>query len=1059
MGQRPKPRPPTAPPVVTTQRERIRHAAAKPFHPSGRSRVHLCILRVSSNCFIIILHLSRAFVNDAMVAMFNQLEGATEVYTMAPRTLPACSVMANTSELLTPTKAVQCANETQAGYGKNVVGFSSASSARDIQTFIEQFQKDSQVFVYGANYGSITLQHLMRSGTPAIAGFVVDAFVPASNASGYLTNADAAFSDVAKKWLELCSMDRTCNFHAAKKNVLAQLINVIQRLDRGNKDQARCADVLFKQYGSQLTMPESVTFTASMALRQVLARMLTHPELRKAIPAVIFRVGRCDRKYTDRTVLKRFLSTLDATTPRMPFFQSWHDVVLGFSELWTEATPDAETLWRQMTNATATYSVALTNLANYCAVSQASNSTACASLKSVLTEYKATTYALPASASLNKTNSSATTLALAASLDPMAPSLFAEKFVATLGARGQVVSFPDASSAVVSSSAAATRSCALSVVASFVRENRKLASVNSTCVKDLAVPIQWTMTAEQQSAWFTVSDARLLLPALVLCCGTSPTAAVNFTHLNGWYKCSVNTNAASSASSDHPSRYPGICDSKGTINLFAKRIRAAEDPGTKPNVWLIEGGPGAASNTLEGMMAALYRTLDAKVNVYTLDHRGTGRSNKLDCVAAQATTSGSPGGSQVLTAETSACASDLEATFSITSAATDLATFIRTYQADTPVFAYGVSYGSSVVERLIHLGVEEIKGYILDSVSTSSGSDENFEYFSTWDRDYGEIGDEFLDMCTADAFCSSKFKSENISQVLRKVIARVDEESEWPCSKLFSNNEANNGSVSDPRSFALRSALSGMLASVKTRSMIAPFVYRMDRCNETDLKVLAQGLTIAQTIGGPEQPTAEFMSLLLYHLIVVCGPDEDTMRKRFSDTLMGTGMLSDSIELYCAFTKEDSAACARYNIPNYQASPIAYKRDQYWNKAASIPPQASVLLMSSKLDPQTPYKYAQYLLDALKGTNAQKKLILFEHATHVVAKSSTYVAADGSTHMCGLEILASYVSNGGDLSKTDTSCMAAIPPLNFTEMAQVAAKLWQTSDSFDGKPTTSNSTI
>ncbi|ETO63963.1 hypothetical protein F444_18411, partial [Phytophthora nicotianae P1976] len=46
-------------------------------------------------------------------------------------------------------------------------------------------------------------------------------------------------------------------------------------------------------------------------------------------------------------------------------------------------------------------------------------------------------------------------------------------------------------------------------------------------------------------------------------------------------------------------------------------------------------------------MKTLHSLLEGTVNVYTMDHRGTGRSTLFDCVAAQVTTTGSPKGSKI----------------------------------------------------------------------------------------------------------------------------------------------------------------------------------------------------------------------------------------------------------------------------------------------------------------------------------------------------------------------------------------------------------------------------
>ncbi|EEY53681.1 uncharacterized protein PITG_22079 [Phytophthora infestans T30-4] len=84
-------------------------------------------------------------------------------------------------------------------------------------------------------------------------------------------------------------------------------------------------------------------------------------------------------------------------------------------------------------------------------------------------------------------------------------------------------------------------------------------------------------------------------------------------------------------------------------------------------------------------MVTLHSELNGTANVYTMDHRGTGRSTRLDCVASQVTTTGSPWGAGIDPSEVPACAKDLHtkygdlASFSVTTAATDLVTFISKF--------------------------------------------------------------------------------------------------------------------------------------------------------------------------------------------------------------------------------------------------------------------------------------------------------------------------------------------------------------------------------------------
>ena len=68
----------------------------------------------------------------------------------------------------------------------------------------------------------------------------------------------------------------------------------------------------------------------------------------------------------------------------------------------------------------------------------------------------------------------------------------------------------------------------------------------------------------------------------------------------------------------------------------------------------------SAVDVVESIMSYLNYQLEGKVNIYIMDHRGTGRSTRLDCVSAQATTTGSPFGDEIDLSEVAACAQDLK---------------------------------------------------------------------------------------------------------------------------------------------------------------------------------------------------------------------------------------------------------------------------------------------------------------------------------------------------------------------------------------------------------------
>ncbi|KAL3670325.1 hypothetical protein V7S43_004636 [Phytophthora oleae] len=92
-------------------------------------------------------------------------------------------------------------------------------------------------------------------------------------------------------------------------------------------------------------------------------------------------------------------------------------------------------------------------------------------------------------------------------------------------------------------------------------------------------------------------------------------------------------------------------------------------------------------------------------------------------------------------------------------------------------------------------------------------------------------------------------------------------------------------------------------------------------------------------------------------------PSTSVLKTRFEEASMNTG-------------KEKSATCEQLKLGGYRGNDIVYERD---DKDATIPDQASVLVLSSKLNPLAPHKDAEGLLEAMVGDN--KELITFEYTT------------------------------------------------------------------------------
>ncbi|KAF1785966.1 Alpha/Beta hydrolase fold [Phytophthora cactorum] len=238
-----------------------------------------------------------------------------------------------------------------------------------------------------------------------------------------------------------------------------------------------------------------------------------------------------------------------------------------------------------------------------------------------------------------------------------------------------------------------------------------------TRLSDLIVEFarDWQLQHDLHPSFDMQLRSVIFLAAVIVQVSSGNKSTSKTSKLNGWYSCSEYTfsgtgssdaQTAECATYSAPLCYPGVCEAPEwadqTVDIFVKRLRAA-DPKIATNVWLLQEGPGFASNDLESQMATLYRKLKGAANVYTMDHRGTGRSTFLDCSAAQAATSGSPAGNTIKPSEVPSCAKALErkygdlASFSTTSAAKDLVTLVSEFSNGKNTIVYGVSYGSLLI--------------------------------------------------------------------------------------------------------------------------------------------------------------------------------------------------------------------------------------------------------------------------------------------------------------------------------------------------------------------------
>ncbi|EEY62039.1 uncharacterized protein PITG_22444 [Phytophthora infestans T30-4] len=179
------------------------------------------------------------------------------------------------------------------------------------------------------------------------------------------------------------------------------------------------------------------------------------------------------------------------------------------------------------------------------------------------------------------------------------------------------------------------------------------------------------------------------------------------------------------------------------------------------------------------------------------------------------------------------------ASFSVTTAATDLATFITQNLRMELLPPYGV-------------------------VSTSGARVDEFFYMSRWGSNFGEFGDAFLSLCEDDVSCKSRFDSKGVNGTLQQLIEEFDHDPNSTCAALVSSTFEAGESAS----FRLRSALGSALMDSIVRTLIPPVVYRLQRCAPDDLDILKQFFLAVSQANNAKTEDSALQSNLLQSLIV-----------------------------------------------------------------------------------------------------------------------------------------------------------------------------------------------
>lgn len=413
-----------------------------------------------------------------------------------------------------------------------------------------------------------------------------------------------------------------------------------------------------------------------------------------------------------------------------------------------------------------------------------------------------------------------------------------------------------------------------------------------------------------------------------------------------------------------------------TIPLFVKRYAAeGVDPlATRDAVWPLTGGPGGAGN-LQESTAELLVANDPELTYYLLDHRGTGRSERLGCISEGIAT---PGGFTITLSELPSCAADVIDTwgdaldhFTTTNAAKDLAWLIEQTRADGQrVHVHGGSYGTRWLQRLLQVAPDAA-----DSASGLGVVPPDFT-FADYDTTYEVTGAAYLDLCATDPTCRGALGTNPFGRA-RLVLDGLD----------VGCPEALGLGLDRDR---LRSFFGGLLlAGFDERVAIPALLHRLDRCDADDVDALRYFVeNVPDPLDGLRDDRN--FSRVLGNLIIASELWDGSVTAS-----EGAAFLEESVFALGSSLRVASLADAGWPT---------YPLDGYAGEAPDV--DLPVLWINGELDPATPLApAADYLVDAFPAAN--QHLLVLRDGSH----GWTSPTPDG--YGCGLTAFWNFVRQPG----------------------------------------------
>jgi pimeloyl-ACP methyl ester carboxylesterase len=408
-------------------------------------------------------------------------------------------------------------------------------------------------------------------------------------------------------------------------------------------------------------------------------------------------------------------------------------------------------------------------------------------------------------------------------------------------------------------------------------------------------------------------------------------------------------------------------------------VAGATATDTAPDpVFFFAGGPGQAASETWVMLRPVLDKIRKQRDIVMIDQRGTGRSNKLQCLPEGADDLNAEIDLDYISRETGKCLASLDADPRFYTTAEGMRDYDRVRRAMgyDKINLIGVSYGTRAAQVYLRMFPDTVRSVTLDSVvpmQLALGQ----EHARMLDRAVARVFED----CRHDETCNRLYPGHE--DELNTLLANLRDEPQW-----ITITHPTTGKQQELRLTAetLAVAVRFLSYASETQALLPLLVHEALTTGRLE-RLAVQAMLV---MSGLNEMLARGMELS-----VICSEDFPVMNLRADDseTLMGDIFLR-AVEAQCS-------VWPRGPVPDDFHDPVV----------SDVP----VLLMSGERDPVTPPEYAALAAET------------FSNSLNLVARGQSHSVMKNA---CLKEITTQFIEQGA-LDGLESKCVGRIRPAPF----------------------------